>query len=178
MGLGAALRSSYSTRVAGSSIPPTSTTPSRAADVPPIRVLLLGRPDPRAPYGVKGVGEISMVPVAPAVANAVAHAVGIRVRELPITPDKVLGALRAREGRRHRYHVAAAGALVDRLDAVGVSPRSPRAAGPLGHPRRQRAAACPDRQLASPQGGGRGRGGARPRSGGGGRRCGARTSCP
>ena len=77
----------------------------RAADVPPIRVLLLGRPDPRAPYGVKGVGEISMVPVAPAVANAVAHAVGIRVRELPITPDKVLGALRAREGRRHRYHV-------------------------------------------------------------------------
>ena len=44
--------------------------------------------------------------------------------------------------------VAAAGALVDRLDAVGVSPRGPRAPGSLGHPRRQRAAARPDRQLA------------------------------
>ena len=98
----------------------------RAADVPPIRVLLLGHPDPRAPYGVKGVGEISMVPVAPAVANAVAHAVGIRVRELPITPDKVLGALRAGGPTPSLSRVAAAGALVDRLDAVGVSAGSTR----------------------------------------------------
>jgi CO/xanthine dehydrogenase Mo-binding subunit/CO/xanthine dehydrogenase FAD-binding subunit len=77
----------------------------RAADVPPIRAMLVGRADPRSPYGVKGVGEISMVPVAPAVANAVAHAVGVRIRELPLTPDKVLGALRTRDGRRRRYHV-------------------------------------------------------------------------
>jgi CO/xanthine dehydrogenase Mo-binding subunit/CO/xanthine dehydrogenase FAD-binding subunit len=77
----------------------------RAADVPPIRAILLGRADPRAPYGVKGVGEISMVPVAPAVANAVTHAVGVRLRELPLTPDRVLGALRAQDGRRRRYHV-------------------------------------------------------------------------
>ncbi len=77
----------------------------RAADVPPIRAMLLGRADPHSPYGVKGVGEISMVPVAPAVANAVAHAVGVRVRELPITPDKVLGALGGRDGRRRRYHL-------------------------------------------------------------------------
>jgi CO/xanthine dehydrogenase Mo-binding subunit/CO/xanthine dehydrogenase FAD-binding subunit len=78
----------------------------RAADVPPVRAIAIGRADPHAPYGVKGVGEISMVPVAPAVANAVAHAVGVRVRELPITPDKVLGALRARDGGgRRRYHL-------------------------------------------------------------------------
>src|SRR5262249_59634452 len=64
----------------------------RAADVPTIRPIVLGHADPRGPYGAKGVGEISMVPVAAAVANAVAHAVGVRVRELPITPDKVLRA--------------------------------------------------------------------------------------
>jgi xanthine dehydrogenase YagR molybdenum-binding subunit len=40
--------------------------------------------------GVKGVGEISMAGVAPAIANAVCHATGIRVRELPITIEKLL----------------------------------------------------------------------------------------
>ena len=42
------------------------------------------------PLGVKGVGAIAIVSVAPAIANAVFHAAGKRVRELPITPDKVL----------------------------------------------------------------------------------------
>jgi CO/xanthine dehydrogenase Mo-binding subunit len=42
------------------------------------------------PLGVKGVGEIALVGVAPAIANAVFHATGKRVRELPITPDKLL----------------------------------------------------------------------------------------
>src|SRR5438128_469500 len=42
------------------------------------------------PLGVKGVGEIAMVGVAPAIANAVYHATGKRIRELPITPDKLL----------------------------------------------------------------------------------------
>ena len=42
------------------------------------------------PLGVKGVGEIALVGVAPAIANAVHHATGRRIRELPITPDKLL----------------------------------------------------------------------------------------
>jgi xanthine dehydrogenase YagR molybdenum-binding subunit len=42
------------------------------------------------PLGVKGVGEIAMVGIAPAIANAVFHATGKRIRELPITPDKLL----------------------------------------------------------------------------------------
>ena len=144
----------------------------RAADVPPIRALLLGRADPHAPYGVKGVGEISMVPVAPAVANAVAHAVGIRVRELPITPDKVLGALRARDGRRRRYHVWR---RPGRWWIGSMRWAYPRGVHALldrwGTRRHQRAAAGPDRPPGSPRGGGRGRGcaGARPRGGGGGR---------
>ena len=42
------------------------------------------------PLGVKGVGEIAMVGVAPAITNAIYHATGKRIRELPVTPDKLL----------------------------------------------------------------------------------------
>jgi xanthine dehydrogenase YagR molybdenum-binding subunit len=42
------------------------------------------------PLGVKGVGEIAMVGIAPAIASAVFHATGKRIRELPITPDRLL----------------------------------------------------------------------------------------
>jgi len=75
----------------------------RAADAPLVRPIALHRPDPATPYGAKGIGEISMVPVAAAVANAVAHAVGVRITELPITPDKVLTALRAKARAPRRY---------------------------------------------------------------------------
>jgi xanthine dehydrogenase YagR molybdenum-binding subunit len=54
-------------------------------------VLLVDEHDPHVnPLGVKGVGEIAMVGVAPAIANAIFNASGRRVRELPITPDKLL----------------------------------------------------------------------------------------
>lgn len=62
----------------------------RASDVPPIEVRFVGEDDPNTPYGVKSVGEIALSPVPAAIANAVAHAVGVRVREVPITPDKLL----------------------------------------------------------------------------------------
>jgi xanthine dehydrogenase YagR molybdenum-binding subunit len=42
------------------------------------------------PLGVKGVGEIAMVGIAPAITNAIFHATGKRIRELPVTPDKLL----------------------------------------------------------------------------------------
>jgi xanthine dehydrogenase YagR molybdenum-binding subunit len=62
------------------------------ADAPPVMdVILLDEHDPHVnPLGAKGVGEIAMVGVAPAIANAVFHATGSRVRELPVTPDKLL----------------------------------------------------------------------------------------
>ncbi|MYA14483.1 MAG: molybdopterin-dependent oxidoreductase [Acidimicrobiaceae bacterium] len=67
----------------------------RAGDLPPIRVVLLDGHDPAGPYGAKGIGEIGVVPTPAAVANAVAHATGVRVREIPITPDKLLRRLDA-----------------------------------------------------------------------------------
>jgi len=54
-------------------------------------VIFVEEHDPHVnPLGVKGVGEIAMVGVPPAIANAVFHATGRRVRALPITPDKLL----------------------------------------------------------------------------------------
>ncbi len=60
-----------------------------AADMPDISILLLDMPE----RGVIGVGEPCTVPTAAAIANAVANAIGVRVGDLPITPDKVLAAL-------------------------------------------------------------------------------------
>jgi CO/xanthine dehydrogenase FAD-binding subunit len=74
----------------------------RAADLPRIRPISVGQVDPVGPYGAKSIGEIALNPTAASVANAIAHAVGIRIRDLPITPDKVLAALREKQGRRAR----------------------------------------------------------------------------
>lgn len=60
-------------------------------DVPEIDVLWTDIPDPRTPMGARGIGEIGIAGVAAAVANAVFNATGKRVRDLPITPDKLLG---------------------------------------------------------------------------------------
>ncbi|HEV2986156.1 MAG TPA: xanthine dehydrogenase family protein molybdopterin-binding subunit [Vicinamibacterales bacterium] len=60
------------------------------ADVPDVDVLFVGQPDPANPLGVKGVGEIGLVGIAPAIANAVFHATGRRIRSLPITLDQLL----------------------------------------------------------------------------------------
>jgi len=57
-----------------------------------IKVFFVYEPDSTVnPLGIKGVGEIGIVGVAAAVANAVYHATGKRVRALPITLDKILG---------------------------------------------------------------------------------------
>ena len=64
------------------------------ADIPQINALFVNKADTNInPIGAKGMGEISLIGMAGAVANAVYNATGIRVRDLPITPDKLLGAL-------------------------------------------------------------------------------------
>ena len=65
-------------------------------DVPPLRTVLLESESGQGPYNIKAIGELPVSPVAAAVANAVADAVGVRVRDLPITAEKVYRALRER----------------------------------------------------------------------------------
>jgi CO/xanthine dehydrogenase Mo-binding subunit len=60
-----------------------------------VKTILLEDPHPEGPLGAIGIGETAMAPVAPAVANAVYRACGVRIYELPITPEKVLRGLRA-----------------------------------------------------------------------------------
>ena len=60
-------------------------------DVPPIVVELVEDPEPGAPYGVKGIGELPTVVAAPAVAAALRHATGRLLNRLPVRPDDLLG---------------------------------------------------------------------------------------
>jgi 4-hydroxybenzoyl-CoA reductase subunit alpha len=62
-------------------------------DMPEVEVALIEDPDPNCPYGAKEVGQGPLLPVMPALANAVFDAVGVRIDEVPISPDKVLHAL-------------------------------------------------------------------------------------
>jgi CO/xanthine dehydrogenase FAD-binding subunit len=77
----------------------------RAADLPRIRAVLVDSSDPRGPYGAKAVGEATMHPPGPALANAVYDAIGVRIRDLPITPDKILTALAAQRGAKRRFNI-------------------------------------------------------------------------
>ncbi|MEZ5319544.1 MAG: molybdopterin cofactor-binding domain-containing protein [Vicinamibacterales bacterium] len=65
-------------------------------DMPEIVTDLIEHPDPAGPFGAKEVGQGPLLPIMPAVANAVFDAVGVRVDEVPITPEKILKALAAK----------------------------------------------------------------------------------
>ena len=69
----------------------------RIMDMPPLNSILVESDDPNGPYGAKGLAEPALTPTAPAIANAIYHAVGVRIKELPITPEKVLAALREKD---------------------------------------------------------------------------------
>jgi len=60
------------------------------ADIPDLDVIFVGEPDPIDTVGAKGIGEVGLVGIAAAVANAVYHASGVRVRDLPIVADRLL----------------------------------------------------------------------------------------
>jgi CO/xanthine dehydrogenase Mo-binding subunit len=71
-----------------------------ALDVPQVTSVILEDPDPIGPLGVKGIGEPAMVPTIPAIMNAIYDAVGVRVTDLPATPEKILEALIAKRARQ------------------------------------------------------------------------------
>lgn len=66
-----------------------------SGDVPPIETILIEEPDEHGPYGAKGLGEHVLIPTAPAILNAIRHAAGIRITDIPATPPRVLAALKA-----------------------------------------------------------------------------------
>jgi len=67
-----------------------------AEAIPRVRTILVESNDPNGPYGAKGASETPIVPTAGAVSNAIYNAVGVRITSLPITPEKVLRALKAK----------------------------------------------------------------------------------
>jgi CO/xanthine dehydrogenase Mo-binding subunit len=65
------------------------------SDVPMIDTVIVEVPNPRHPYGVRGVGETPIVPPMAAIANAMENALGIRFTQLPMSPPRVLEAIEA-----------------------------------------------------------------------------------
>jgi xanthine dehydrogenase molybdenum-binding subunit len=63
-------------------------------DLPELNISFVETNDPSGPYGAKGIGESPLIPVAPAIANAVFNATGVRMTELPLTPENVLKKLK------------------------------------------------------------------------------------
>jgi CO/xanthine dehydrogenase Mo-binding subunit len=68
-----------------------------AQEAPPMEAIIVEKPHPAGPYGAKGIGETSIVLIAPAIGNAFHAATGVRIKDLPLLPHKVLSAL---EGAR------------------------------------------------------------------------------
>ena len=72
-----------------------------ASDVPMIGTEIVEVPNPRHPYGLRGVGEVPVVPTMAAIANAIGDCIGIRPQELPMSPPRILKLLdeaRAQKG--------------------------------------------------------------------------------
>lgn len=64
-----------------------------SVDIPEIEHIIIEVPQPSAPNGAIGIGEPTLIPVAPAIANAIADAVGVRMNQIPMTPERVLNNL-------------------------------------------------------------------------------------
>jgi aldehyde oxidoreductase len=90
MGLGTALSEAYfpgiTTGLSDYILPLVS-------DIPEIEVVLVEVPGYLGPLGAKGLGEAAMLPSTPAIINALSRAIGVRIRQVPATPERVLGAI-------------------------------------------------------------------------------------
>ena len=62
-------------------------------DIPPIETIIIEEPDAHGPYGAKGLGEHVLIPTAPALLNAIKHATGVRIHQVPATPHRVRAAI-------------------------------------------------------------------------------------
>ncbi|MDD3374916.1 MAG: molybdopterin-dependent oxidoreductase [Candidatus Omnitrophica bacterium] len=71
----------------------------RSVNTCPVESILIETNDPQGPFGAKGMGEAALLPTAAAIANAIHDAVGVRIKELPITPEKILNALKTKNNQ-------------------------------------------------------------------------------
>ena len=71
-------------------------------DIPDIETVMVECPSMEGPFGAKGIGEMTANPPPPAIVNALHDAIGIWITDLPITPEKVLRALEAKEAAAKR----------------------------------------------------------------------------
>jgi len=74
----------------------------RTMGMPPMESILIETLDPEGPFGAKGMGEASLLPTSAAIANAVEDAVGVRIKELPITPGKIIKALKEKNNQNNQ----------------------------------------------------------------------------
>jgi aldehyde oxidoreductase len=75
-----------------------------AGDIPPVESILIEDPSPIGPFGAKGIGEQAVIPTAPAILNAIHDAIGVRIRRVPATPDRIRAALVASASRPEEKH--------------------------------------------------------------------------
>ena len=75
-------------------------------DLPELITVLVDKGPGSLPYDGKGIGEASLAPVSPAIANAIADAIGVRITDLPITAEKIYRELKSNAARVHRHNVS------------------------------------------------------------------------
>ena len=75
---------------------------ARSISACPVESILIETNDPQGPFGAKGMGEAALLPTAAAIANAIYNAVGVRIKDLPITPEKVLKALKIKNDQEKK----------------------------------------------------------------------------
>jgi len=71
-----------------------------ALDIPEIIPFIIEKHHKQGPYGAKGIGEMTVVPTAAAIANAIYDAIGVRIKDLPITPEKILSEIKKKNYKR------------------------------------------------------------------------------
>ena len=94
MGLGAALTEAY---IPGKTTGLSDYILPMIGEIPKIEVVLVEVPSHQGPLGAKGLGEAAMLPSTPAIINAVSRAIGVRIREIPATPERILNAIRQKD---------------------------------------------------------------------------------
>jgi 4-hydroxybenzoyl-CoA reductase alpha subunit len=123
MGLGEALMEEQEFRLGVHKTPSMLDYKSPTSmDMCPVETILVEEPDPIGPFGAKEVGQGPLLPIPPAVCNAVYDAVGVRIDEIPVTPEKIMKALKARaQGHDGRYGPSSFPSIEYR-DAMSIPP--------------------------------------------------------